>query len=322
MTRTLVTVAAVALASLAATATAQSYPTKPIRIIQGFAVGGNTDTIARIVGADISRQLGQPVVVDAVVGASGRIAAEQVARATPDGYLLLVISGGHTAVGALHTNLKFHPVDSFAPIGIVQEVEFVLTTRGDSPHKTLAALIQQARARPGEVKFGAASTGTTPHLTGELFGIMTGTQLLYVPYKGDSAAFTAVMSNEVDFAVTTPGTVLGQVAAGGARALATTGIQRLAQLPNVPTAQEAGVQGFEVRSWVGFVTAAGTPRPIIDRLQAAIRRAVENPDVRSKIEGFGGAVIISTPDEMRARMASDLERWRRVIRERNIKEPG
>jgi tripartite-type tricarboxylate transporter receptor subunit TctC len=304
-----------------ALACAQAFPNKPIRIIQGFAVGGNTDAIARILGNEMSKTLGQPVIIDAVVGASGRIAAEQIARAAPDGYNLLVISGGHIAVGALHTNLKFHPVDSYAPIAIVQEIEFVLSVRGDSPFKTLGALVQQARARPGEVRFGSASTGTTPHLTGELFGILSNSQLLYVPYKGDSAALTGLLTGEVDFSVTTPGTVQGQITAGAVRALATTGPRRLASLQGVPTAVEAGVAGFEVGSWAGMVAPAGTPAPIIERLHGAIRRALEVPEARARIEAFGGGVTLTSPEEMRNRMAADLERWRRVIKERNIKEP-
>ncbi len=316
--RIVLIVAALAAPALAC---AQAFPAKPLRMIQGFAVGGNTDTLARIIGAEMSKTLGQPVIIDAVVGASGRIAAEQIARAAPDGYNLLLISGGHIAVGALHTNLKFHPVDSYAPIAIVQEIEFVLSVRGDSPFRTLGALTQQARAKPGEIKFGAASTGTTPHLTGELFGILTGSQLLYVPYKGDSAALTGLLSGEVDFSVTTPGTVQGQVSAGAVRALATTGTRRLASLGGVPTAVEAGVPGFEVGSWAGIVAPAGTPAPIIERLHAAIRRAVENPEARARIETFGGGATITSPEEMRTRMSADLERWRRVIRERNIKEP-
>jgi len=297
---------------------AQDYPSRPIRIIQGFAPGGNADSIARLLGQEMSRGLGQPVIVETKAGAGGNIAAEAVARAQADGYTLLLAVGGHTVSGALYQTLGYKSVEGFEWISTATVFPFVLSVRSDSPQQTVADLLALARGKPDGVSYGSAGVGSTQHLTGALLASMSATQLLHVPYKGDAAALAALLAGDVNFVVA-PGTAtLPHVRGGRLKAIAVSGAMRWPGLPEVPTVQEAGVQGFDVSSWAGLATTAGTPRAIVDRLHLEMNKALQVPEIRARLESFGGEVRGSTPEEMRARVASEVQRWAKVIAEARI----
>lgn len=297
---------------------AQDYPNRPIKIIQGFAPGGNADSIARVLGQEMSKSMGQPIIVEAKPGAGGNIAAEAVARAQPDGYTLLLAVGGHTVSGALYKTLGYKSVEGFEWISTATVFPFVLSVRSDSPQQSVGELLALAGTKADGVSYGSAGVGSTQHLTGALLASVTGKQLLHVPYKGDAAALAALLAGDVNFVIA-PGTAtLPHVKGGRLKAIAVSGATRWQGLPDVPTVQEAGVPGFDVGSWAGLATTAGTPRAIVDKLNAEMQKALQSPEVRARLEGFGGEVRGSTPEEMRNRVASEVQRWSKVIAEAHI----
>jgi tripartite-type tricarboxylate transporter receptor subunit TctC len=307
-----------AAAPLAPPAAAQDFPVRPLKIVQGFAPGGNADIIARILAQEMAKGLGQPIVVESRPGAGGNIGAEAVAKATPDGHTMLLVTGGHTVSGALYKALPYDPVESFEMVGIVTQFQFLILTRADSKLQTMAALLERARARPGSITYGSAGVGSTQHLIGELVASMGKVDLLHVPYKGDAAAFTGMFGGEVDFVAAPPTVALGQLKAGKVRALAVTGNTRWNTLPQVPTIVESGVPGYDVRSWAGLATTAGTSKAVVERLNAELKRASQVAEVRAKLEEMGGEVRASTPAEMKARVAGDLQGWVKVIKDAKI----
>lgn len=299
-------------------AAAQEYPLRPIRLIQGFAAGGNADTVSRILGQEMAKGLGQPVLVEPKPGAGSTIAADAVAKAPPDGYTLLLVTGGHPVAGALYKALPYNTVDSFEMISTVTFFPFLVIVRADFPAQSIRSLLDMARAKPGSVAFGSAGTGATQHLTGELLGSMAGVQFLHVPYKGDSAAITGLLGGDTQFVIAPATAALGQIRAGRLRAIAATGPVRWQGLPDVPSVAESGVADFDVRSWMGLATSAGTPQAVVDRLNAEMQRVLRVPEVRAKLEEIGGEVRGSTPGEMRARVATELKNWTQVIRQARI----
>jgi tripartite-type tricarboxylate transporter receptor subunit TctC len=309
---------ALAALALAFGAQAQDYPTRPIKIIQGFAPGGNADAIARLLGQEMSKSLGQPVFVESKPGAGGNIAAEAVAHAQPDGYTLLLAVGGHSVSGALYKTLGYKSVESFDWISTATVFPFVISVRSNSRFQTLGELIAAARVKPDAVSYGSAGVGSTQHLTGALLSSLTGTKMLHVPYKGDAGSLAALLAGDIDFVIA-PGTAtLPHVRGGRLKAIAVTGATRWQGLPDVPTVEEGGVPGFDVSSWAGLATTAGTPRAIIERLNAEVKKALQVPEVRARLESFGGEVRASTPEEMRDRVASEVQRWSKVIADANI----
>jgi tripartite-type tricarboxylate transporter receptor subunit TctC len=231
---------------------------------------------------------------------------------------MLLVTGGHTVSGALYKALPYDPVESFEMIGIVTQFQFLILTRADSKLPTMSALLEQARAKPGSITYGSAGVGSTQHLIGELVASMGKVNLLHVPYKGDAAAFTGMFGGEVDFVAAPPTVALGQLKAGKVRALAVTGNTRWNTLPNVPTIVESGVPGYDVRSWAGLATTAGTPKAVVERLNAELKRASQVAEVRAKLEEMGGEVRASTSAEMKARVAGDLQGWVKVIKDAKI----
>ena len=310
--------AALALVTFSASAQAQPYPNRPIKILQGFAPGGNADTIARVIGNELGKNLGQPIVVEARAGAGGNLASDTVAKSPPDGYTLILLTGGHTASGALYKTLPFDPADSFDMISTISLFPFLFTVRSDSPHQNLRALIDAAKAKPESVAYGTAGIGSTHHLTGELLARMAGAPLLHVPYKGDAAAITSLLGGEIPLVVATPTVAVAQVKAGKLKVVATSGGTRWSGMPDVPTAAEAGVPGFDVRSWVGLAAPAGTPKPVIDRLNAELQKVIQLPDVRARLEALGGEAKGSTPQEMKERVVFEVARWKKVIADSKI----
>ena len=299
-------------------ALAQGYPERPVKLYQGFAPGGNADAIARAIGVEMGKALGQPVVVEAQAGAGGTIAAATVARAKPDGYTLLLATGGHAVAGALYNTLPYKTVGDFDAVSTVTYFPFLIVVNANSKVQGLAELLASAGAAPGTVAYGTAGIGSTHHLAGELLTKMAGVSMLHVPYRGDAAAVTALLGGEVPFIIAPPTAVVSNIQAGKLRAVATTGPQRWAGLPKVPTVAEQGVAGYDVRSWAGVLAPAGTPRAIVDRLNAETLHALQSPLVRQRLEDMGGEARGSTPEEMKAMVTRELEKWTQVVADARI----
>lgn len=309
---------AAALAATLPAARAQAYPARPISFVHGFAPGGNTDVIARLLASELAKTFGQAAVVEPKPGAGGIVAAALVAKAAPNGYTLLVATGAHATTGPLHKSLSFRPVEDFEWISVAMTFPFVFAAQKDGKHKSIAELVNAARAKPGSVTFGTPGVGTTPHLIGELMGSQSRAQFLHVPFRGESAALTALLGGEIDFVITAPTAVLPHIQSGTLSALAVSSGTRWRGIPDVPTVQEAGIADFDVRSWVALAAPAGTPPAIVMRLNTEMQRVLGIPQIRSQLEAMGGDVQGSTPEEMRARLVADIERWARVVRDANI----
>lgn len=299
-------------------ALAQSYPDRPIKVLQGFAPGGNADNIARTIGTEMSKTLGQNLVVEAQAGAGGTIASNTVAKARPDGYTLLLATGGHAVAGALYNNLPYRTVQDFEMVSTITYFPFLVVVPANSKYPNLAALLAAARANPKEVSYGTAGIGSTHHLAGELLASMSKTPLLHIPFRGDSASLTALLGGEIPMIIAPPTAVLPNIKAGKLRAIATTGPQRWQGLPDVPTVAEQGVAGYDVESWAGLMAPAGTPRNIVDRLNAEVQKALLVPSVKSRLEEMGGVVRGSTPEEMKTMVAAQTQKWIQVVNDAKI----
>jgi tripartite-type tricarboxylate transporter receptor subunit TctC len=307
-------------AALASGAHAQAYPTKPIKIVIPFVPGGPSDTVGRAIGSKFQEFLGQPAVVENRPGANGAIAAELVARSEPDGYTILVGSIGVFSINAaLFKELRYHPVRDFAPITLAVTTPNVLVTKLDFPAKTLAELLDYSRKNPGKISFGSSGTGSSDHLTLELFKQLTNTAAIHVPYKGGAAVVTDLLGGQVDASFQNLGTVATQLKAGRIRALAVTARSRAAQLPDVPTTAEAGYPDLIVTSWQAAAAPAKTPRETVAKLNDAAVRALRSPDVRERLTQIGFDVVASTPDEFGQFMRAEVDRWTKVVERGGIK---
>ncbi len=295
-------------------ACAQSYPNRVIRIIHGFAPGGAADTLSRIVASGLSKQLGQNVIVEAKPGAGGNIGSEAVAKAEPDGYTLGLVTGGHAISGALYNDLRFQPVDSFQMISTIVYYALVVAVRSDYPARTLGELIAIAKAKPGTLSFGSVGFGSTHHLAGELLKKSAGIDMVHVPYRGDSQAIAALLSGDVPVIVGTTVLVAPQIESGAVRGLAVTSPTRSALLPDVPSAAEAGLKNFDVRTWAGLLAPKGTPPEIVAQLNRAVQASLADPVIKTKLEAaVGGEVRGSTPAEMHDLVSSEIVKWRTLI---------
>jgi tripartite-type tricarboxylate transporter receptor subunit TctC len=292
---------------------ADDYPTRPVRFLQGFAPGGNADVISRVLGEELSKALGQPVVPEAHAGAGGNLATDVAAKAPPDGYTIVLLTTGHVISSALYKSLPFDANNDLQYVSTVSDFPFFFVVRADSKYRSIADIVTAAKARDGAVTFGSAGVGTGQHLTGELFAISVGAKLLHVPFRGDTAALTGLLSGDIDFIIVPATAVSGNIQAGTLRALATSGPARWDQLPDVPTVAETVAPGFEVLAWTGVATAKGVPRPIVDRLNAAFRKILAMPPVQKRLAELGSTARASTPEEMADRVKTQIARWNKVI---------
>ena len=310
--------AAVVLTGLASGAQAQDYPNRLIKIMQGFPPGGNVDIIARILAHQMEKSLGQSIVVEAKPGLAGALAAETVARSDPDGYQLLVLPSAHPAYGALSKNVKYKVVDDFTWISVATFYPFMICVRKDSRFQNIKELIEAARKDPGALKYGSAGVGSILHTTVELIANQTKTKFLHVPYRGEAPAITGVLTGDVDFIAATTGPISSRVKSGEFRALAVTGKTRWKDFPDVPTIDESIIPGFEVISWTGLAGPANMPKPIVDRLNAELRKAVAAPEVSSKLVSMGGDPRATTPEEMKALVSRQYETRKKLATEANL----
>lgn len=303
---------------LASPVRAQDYPSRLIKLLQGFPPGGNVEFVARLLAHEMSKSLGQTIIVESKPGQAGSLAAEAVAVAEPDGHTLLLVVGAHPATAAVYKKLKYDPVDAFAWISTASFYPVIICVRQDSKLKSFADLLASARAEPGKVSSGTAGNGSIAHMTTEMLGQMTGVKLLSVPYRGEAPAVTGLLSGDVDFVVATAALAIPHVRSGVVRALAVTGATRWKDIPDVPTVAEGGLADFEVISWSGMAAPARTPKPIIDRLHAEIATAISLPDVRSKLEAAGSEVRATAPAEMRALVDRQVKMWSKVAKDAGI----
>jgi tripartite-type tricarboxylate transporter receptor subunit TctC len=248
----------------------------------------------------------------------GTIAATTVAKARPDGYTLLLATGGHAVAGALYNNLAYRTVQDFEMVSTITYFPFLVVVPANSKYPSLSALLAAARANPTEVSYGTAGIGSTHHLAGELLASMSKTQLLHVPFRGDSASLTSLLGGEIPMIIAPPTAVMANIKSGKLRAIATTGPQRWQGLPDVPTVSEQGVAGYDVQSWAGLMAPAGTPKPVIDRLNAELQKALVVPAVKTRLEDMGGEVRGSTSEEMRNMVAGQTQKWIQVVNDAKI----
>jgi tripartite-type tricarboxylate transporter receptor subunit TctC len=299
-------------------ATAQ-YPNKPLRLIVPFAPGGSTDIFARLIAERAQAPLGQPVVVDNRAGAAGNIGAEAVVRSAPDGYTLLMATTGVMAINnALYKNMTYDAAKDLEPVVYVASITNVLIVPPDLPAKNVAELIAMAKKEPGKLTFASSGAGASTHMSAELFKSMTGTDILHVPYKGSGPALPDLMSGRVSMMFENAPGAVPHIKAGKVRALAQTGLKRSPAMPDVPTLAESGVPGYESLSWSGIAVAAGTPRPVIDRLNKDLNAVLTAPEMRQKIEEQGAEVVGGSAQAFKDHINAEREKWSRLIKQNNI----
>jgi tripartite-type tricarboxylate transporter receptor subunit TctC len=300
-------------------AQAAAYPTRPIRMVVPFSAGGPADSIGRLAAGGLQQALGQPVVVENRLGAGGIVGAEAVATSPPDGYTLLLCNVGDTMAVSLYRSLPYDFARDLRGVSLMASTPFIVTVHPAVPARTLSELIALARARPGTVTYGSAGLGVSSHLAGEALGLAAGVRFLHVPYKGQAPAVTDLLGGQIQFMFGNPVIMLPHIASGKVRALAVTGTTRLPQAPDIPTAAEAGVPGFEADTWFGIAVPSKTPDPIVERLSSALAAHLNAPDTRRGLEAQGAVVVASTPTDFGRRIGQDIERWRKVITTAGIK---
>jgi len=300
----------------------QAYPSRPLRLIVPFPPGGSTDILGRALGQKLAEGLSQPVVIDNRPGAGGSIGSEATAKAAPDGYTLMMGQLGPLAVSpGIYRDLPYDPVKSFAPVSLMAIVPSVLVVNTSQPFSSAAELIAYAKKNPGKLTYGSAGTGSTSHLTTEYFKLATGTDILHVPYKGVGPMLTDLIGGQLSMGINGAPAVMPHVTSGRLRALAVTSLTRVPSLPSIPTLDEAGgsaLKGFEANGWYGIVAPAGTSREIVARLNAEIRRAIDTPELRARLDAEGAIPAADSPEAFAAFIASEIARWGAVLKRAGI----
>lgn len=320
MTRTVMLVALCAIVSWSASALAQQpYPSRPIRLISPFAPGGGNDILCRTIAPKLTERIKQQVIVDNRPGANGIIGTEVAARSAPDGYTIVLIPSGHAVNASLHRKLPYDSIRDFTPITLVGSSPLILAVHPSLPARNVKQLIALAKAHPEQLTYGSAGIGSSGHLGGALFDALTGTKMVHVPYKGMSLAITDLMSGQVSLVFGTSLSVMPHVRSGRLRAMATTGAQRSPALPDLPTVAGAGVPGYEAGLWYGFVGPARIPAEIVRRLNSEIVAVLKLAEVRERLASQGVDARPSTPEEFGRLLASDLERWAKVVQRAGIR---
>jgi len=293
---------------------AQDYPTRPIRIIVPFGAGGPADVAARLIGNVLQEKFGQSVVVENRTGAGGVIGTHEAAKSPPDGYTLLMMSNTQTANESLMPQRKYELMRDLLPIAPVNSSDLVIVVHPSVPAKTLQEFIALAKAQPGKLNYASSGQGTPYHMAGELFKTMAGIDLVHVPYRNSGEARSGVIGGQVQMMIDAVTAMAPNVAEKQVRALATTGKSRSGVLPDVPTATEAGVSGYEATIWLGLMAPAGTPKPIIDKLNAAVTAAVKRPDIVKLWTDQGAVAMAMSPDQFDAFLRADIVKWAEVVK--------
>ena len=305
---------ALALLALAAPAAAEDYPSRLVKIVVPFAAGGPADVYARRVAQELQETLGQPFIVEDKPGAGSLIGTEAVHQSPPDGYTLLMMSNTHTTNESLYKKKPYELMRDFVAVAPVNSSDLVMVVPARLEVKTLKDFIALAQAKPGKLNYASSGPGTPYHMAGELFKAMSHTDIVHVPYKGSSQARNDILGGQVDMMFDAITTMAPHVKAGSVKALATTGLKRSSVLPDVPTVDEAGVPGYEATIWLGIMAPAGTPKPIVDKLNGEIRKLVMKPEVKAQWAEQGAESMAMTPAEFDAYLRKDIEKWAEVVR--------
>jgi tripartite-type tricarboxylate transporter receptor subunit TctC len=307
--------------AFALAATAQEYPTRTISVVVPFAAGGPTDTVARLIAQSMTKSLGQTVIIENVAGAGGTIGVEKVARSKPDGYTLLLMHIGISTAPSLYRNLRFDPQKDLEPIGLITDVPMTFIAKKDFPPKDMKELISYVKANKDKVTYANAGVGAASHLCGMLFMTAIGTDLTTVPYKGTGPAMTDLIGGQVDFMCDQTTNTTPQIKGGKVKAYAVTTKTRVKSLPELPTVEEAGLKGFEVAVWHGLWAPAGTPKPAIAKLNAALKTALKDPNIVAKFAELGTEPVPqdrATPEMLRAHLKSEIEKWAPIIKKAGV----
>ncbi len=307
-----------ALAFCAACAVAQPYPAKPVHLIVPFPPGGSVDVVARAIAPRLGEALGQPLIVENRSGASGNIGTEAAAKATPDGHTLLLNTLPFVVNVHLYPKVPYHPINDFAPIGLVSSSPSLLVVHPSVPAKSVRELLELARAKPGALNYSAAGAGTNPHIAGELFNLMGNVDIVAIQYKGGGPALVAALGGEVALTYPNISEGLPHMRSGKLRALAVTSAKRQAVLPDVPTVAEAGLPGYEFSTWHALLAPKGTPPAVVAFLSQKLRQTLALPEEAKLFEQMGLNIVASTPEELATHLKSELDRWGRLVRERHI----
>jgi tripartite-type tricarboxylate transporter receptor subunit TctC len=311
---------AVVSASCAVSVFAQTYPTKPIRVVVPFPAGGGTDIIAREVTNKMAATLGWSFVIDNKPGSGGNLGVDAVAKAAPDGYTIALGQSSNLAINpSLFSKMPYDSVKDLAPIGLVASSPMVMVVGADSPLKTLADVVAASKAKPGSLNMATSGNGTVAHLSGEVFQKAAGIKFTHVPYKGAAQATTDLIGGQVQLSMSSIPTLIGHIRSGKMRPIAVTSLTRVDDIPQVPTIAESGYKGFETVTWFGFVAPANTPKDIVTRLNAEINKALQSPDVKKKLSDQGADILGGSPEKFGALIKSDIAYWAPVIKESGAK---
>jgi tripartite-type tricarboxylate transporter receptor subunit TctC len=311
--------AALALMSAVPVVNAQSYPSRPVRIVVPFPAGGSVDAVARWVGQKLNEAWKQPLIVENRAGAGGTVGADAVAKSAPDGHTVLLTTPGLAIAPSIYRKLPFDAATDFAPVSQLTSTYLILVVHPSVPAKSVKELIALAKAQPGKLNYGSSGAGATPHLATELFKIMTGSDIVHVPYKGEAPAYAALMANEVQLALGPVSGLLPHIKSGRIRALGISRTERANALADVPTIAEAGVPNYEFTSWFGLFAPAGTPREIVAEIQREAAKAIFMPDVRERLPAMGNEPVGSTPEQFAAKYKADIAQYARVVKEAGVK---
>ena len=315
-----VLMAALVAALIAPSAFAQPYPNKPVRMIVGFPPGGGTDVVARVISQKLSEWYGQTVVVENRAGATGTIGADVLAKSTPDGYTLMMgHANSHAIAPNLMAKLPYDPIKDFAPVSYVGYVPNVLSLHPSVPAKNMKELVALLKSNPGKYTYASSGNGSSQHLSGEMFKLLTGTSILHVPYKGSGDAIKDLLAGTVSMNFDTMPPVLEHIKAGKLRGLGISTPKRLALLPDVPTFAEEGLVGFEILNWYGVMAPAATPKEIVTKLATDINKAMREPDVKARLEQVGTQLRELSPDEFGAFMRAELAKYAKLVKDANIR---
>lgn len=299
---------------------AEDYPTRPVHIIVAQPPGGGTDTIARLVADQLTKQLGQPFIIDNRPGAGFVVGTEVAARSTPDGYTLVVGLNGNMAVNpSLFSNLHYDPVRDFTPVAMLANFPFLVVVNKDLPVNTIKELVDLAKAKPGEINYASAGNGTGQQLAMELFKMVTGTNFTHIPYRGAQAAYIDILSGKVPIMFDNISTAIGQVKGGKVRALAVTTRERVKVLPDLTTVAEGGIAGYDYVTWFGLWAPSKTPRPIVEKLYAEIQKALAEPALRDHIAALGGEVATMPLADIEPFVKAEIAKWAEVVKHAGIK---
>lgn len=307
------------LANIPAAAEAQTWPTRPVRLVVAFPAGGMVDTVARQMQPALQQALGQPVIIDNRGGAGGTIGSGEVARAEPDGHTLLMVFDSYATYPLVYPKLNFDTAKDLRPVTQIASNPLVLVVNPEVPAKDFKTFIELIKAQPGKLNYASVGVGSSNHLTAELFQATTNTSITHIPYRGGAPAQQDLLGGQVQLMFLSAVLALPHVKAGALRALAQTGAQRAETFADVPTVAESGYSDFNVNSWVGLLAPAGTPQPIVDRLQAEVRKIVTDPTFAARLKEQGLIGIANTPAEFAGVLKSEQEKWGRLVKERQLK---